>query len=68
MQTFTLTIDCDCGGEMETVVGNMSASADDPIRINVDLAISQTTFTCPDCGDQCHTSDLADICYGDVDV
>lgn len=67
MRTYTLAIDCDCGGEMTTTIGDMSANEGDPIHINIDLAASQTTFGCDDCGDQCHTGDFADICFGDDD-
>lgn len=68
MRTYVLTTDCDCGGEMKCVIGDLSAGSDDEIRINIDLAVPQTTFTCPDCGDKCHTGDFADICFGDDDL
>ena len=64
MQQYTLTIGCDCGGEMEVVIGDITANPGDEIRIDVGMAVSQTTFTCRDCGDQCHTGDFSDICFG----
>lgn len=63
MRTYTLTVDCDCGGEMECRIGDMTAVPGDEIRINVDMAVSQTTFTCSGCGDECHTGDFGDICF-----
>lgn len=63
MQTYTLFVECDCGGEMEAVVGDLSAAADGPIRINIDHAVSQTSFTCNDCGDTVYTGDFEDICF-----
>lgn len=64
MRTYTLTIDCDCGGDMESRIGDLSADPGDEIRINIDMAVSQATFTCNSCGDECHTGDLDDICFG----
>lgn len=68
MRTYTLTTDCDCGGEMECRIGDPNADSGDEIRINVDMAISQTTFACPECGSECHTGDFEDICFGDEDL
>lgn len=68
MRAYTLPVDCDCGGEMECRIGDITAAPGDEIRINVGMAVSQTTFVCPDCGDKCHTGDFEDICYGDGDL
>ena len=67
MRTYTLTIPCDCGGDMECRIGDLTADPDGEVRIDVSLALSQTTFGCPSCGDKCHTGDLEDICFGEED-
>lgn len=62
MQTYTLTFGCEtCGQDMKNTIGDLSVGPDDPIVIDIDLAVSQSTFSCDHCGGQTYFGDLDDM-------
>lgn len=64
MQTYILTLPCEtCGNEMRNRIGDISASPGDPVVIAIDMAVSQTDFSCDECGGQTYLGDLEEICH-----
>lgn len=52
-------LDCHCGGEAEhRTVDSVSPQEDGSLRIDVEFAIGQSSFTCPDCGCRLFVGDV----------
>jgi hypothetical protein len=73
-QIITYYFDCPhgCGGEAEAgATLDLTQPDDGPLRIDIDMAVSQTFFTCNTCGHDFCTGDLTDGVYdeegGDCD-
>ncbi len=71
MTTITFTVTCHCGEDAKQRVTFTNIGATDPIVIDVDLSLGQSSFYCDHCGCTYYTGDFEtysddeDACGGD---